>query len=204
MTTAKRERASYHHGDLPRELIETTLEIVGEVGVRGFSVAEAARRTGVSSGAPFRHFADRDALLAAAGVAAFEALQHAYGRAVDPSADAANQLAAFNVALVTLALESPGAFELTAGAGFEAASHPEFQEARRRVIDLRVPLGLELAADHESALELVGALYALANGFAALAGRNPPPQVDGRAADFAERSRRGALALIAGWDRGAA
>jgi AcrR family transcriptional regulator len=204
MAKTKRERASYHHGDLRRELIEATLEIVGESGVRGFSVAEAARRTGVSSGAPFRHFADRDALLAAAGVAAFDHLQRAYERAVDPAADAAGQLAAFNVAFVTVALESPGAFELLSGAGFDAAGHVEFQEARRRVIDLRVPLGIELAADHESALALVGALYALANGFALLAGRNPAPRYDGRATDFTERSRRAALATIAGWDARAA
>ena len=204
MTTARKERASYHHGDLRRELIESTLEIVGEVGVRGFSVAEAARRTGVSSGAPFRHFADRDALLAAAGVAAFGQLEHAYERDVDPAADAAIQLAAFNVAFVTVALESPGAFELLSGAGFDAARHLEFQEARRRLIDRRVPLGIELAADYGSALALVGALYALANGYALLAGRNPAPQNNGHPTDFAEHSRRAALATIAGWDRGTA
>lgn len=200
-TTKKGDRASYHHGDLRQGLIEATLEIVGEVGIGGFSVAEAARRTGVSSGAPFRHFVDRDALLAAAGAAAFGELQRTYERAVDPASDAATQLATFSVAFVTLSIENRGAFELLAGAGFDAAGHPEFQEARRRIIDLRVPLGLELAADHESALDLVGALYALANGYAALAGRYPEGPPGGRIEAFEGRTRRSALALIAGWER---
>jgi AcrR family transcriptional regulator len=201
MAKPENKRASYHHGDLRQGLIEATLEIVGEVGIRGFSVAEAARRTGVSSGAPFRHFADRDALLAAAGVTAFDELQRIYEAAVDPNADAATQLATFSVAFVTLSIENRGAFELIAGAGFDAGAHPEFQEARRRLIDMRVPLGLELAPDHASALDLVGGLYALANGYAALAGRNPdgPP---GKGIEvFKQRARRSSLALIAGWER---
>jgi AcrR family transcriptional regulator len=201
MATSKKDRASYHHGDLRSSLIEATTAIVAEVGVRGFSVAEAARRTGVSSGAPFRHFADRDALLAAAGVAAFEELQRAYEEAADPSADPAEQLTAFNVAFVIFSIENPGGFELLSGAGFDAHRHLEFQEARRRLVDLRVPLGLELAADHQSALDLVGALYALANGYAVLAGRRPAAAPDERIADFAARARRGTMAIVAGWDR---
>jgi AcrR family transcriptional regulator len=200
MATSKKNRASYHHGDLRSSLIEATTAIVGESGVGGFSVAEAARRTGVSSGAPFRHFADRDALLAAAGVAAFEELERTYAEAADPHADAATQLAGFSVASVTLSIENPGAFELLAGAGFDAASHLDFQEARRRLIDLRVPLGLELAADHQSALDLVGSLYALANGYAAVAGRSAAQSREERIAYFADRVRRAALAMIAGWD----
>jgi AcrR family transcriptional regulator len=201
MATSNDKRGSYHHGDLRQGLVEATLEIVGEVGVRGFSVAEAARRTGVSSGAPFRHFADRDALLAAAAAAVFDELQRTYERAVEPEADPGTQLATFSVAFVTLSIENRGAFELLAGAGFDAAAHPEFQEARRRIIDLRVPLGLELAPDHASALDLVGALYALANGYAALAGRNPQGPPGNRVDVFEERTRRSALALIAGWER---
>src|SRR5262245_43781883 len=55
----------YHHGDLRRVLVEAAFELVGEGGAEAVSVREAARRAGVSPGAPFRHFASRDALLAA-------------------------------------------------------------------------------------------------------------------------------------------
>src|SRR6478672_13454609 len=55
----------YHHGDLRRVLVDAAFELVGEGGAEGLSVREAARRAGVSPGAPFRHFASREALLAA-------------------------------------------------------------------------------------------------------------------------------------------
>jgi AcrR family transcriptional regulator len=55
----------YHHGDLKRVLIDAALDLVEEVGVEGVSVREAARRAGVSPGAPFRHFPNRIALMTA-------------------------------------------------------------------------------------------------------------------------------------------
>ena len=55
----------YHHGDLRRGLIDAALELVKEAGPEGVSVREAARRAGVSPGAPFRHFESRDALMTA-------------------------------------------------------------------------------------------------------------------------------------------
>ena len=53
----------YHHGDLRRVLIEAALQLVEEGGADAVSVREAARRAGVSPGAPFRHFPSRDALM---------------------------------------------------------------------------------------------------------------------------------------------
>jgi AcrR family transcriptional regulator len=55
----------YHHGDLRRVLIDAALQMVGEGGAEAVSVREAARRAGVSPGAPFRHFPSRDALMRA-------------------------------------------------------------------------------------------------------------------------------------------
>ena len=55
----------YHHGDLRRVLIDAALQLVGEGGPEAVSVREAARRAGVSPGAPFRHFPSRDALMQA-------------------------------------------------------------------------------------------------------------------------------------------
>ncbi len=59
-------RNRYHHGDLRRALIDAALALIDETGgPHGWSVREAARRAGVSAGAPYRHFADKDALLVA-------------------------------------------------------------------------------------------------------------------------------------------
>lgn len=57
--------APYHHGDLRNALIKAGLAILAEEGVDALSLREVARRAGVSHAAPYRHFADKDALLAA-------------------------------------------------------------------------------------------------------------------------------------------
>ena len=66
-------RTGYHHGDLRAALIRAGLDMVAEHGISALSVADAAKRTGVSSAAPYRHFPNRQAFLAAiAGEAARE------------------------------------------------------------------------------------------------------------------------------------
>lgn len=67
----------YHHGDLPRALIAAASAIIAESGIDALSVRDVARRVGVSPGAPFRHFATRDALLAAVAEQAMERLTNA-------------------------------------------------------------------------------------------------------------------------------
>src|ERR1700736_99614 len=59
----KPARTRYHHGNLREALIEATLRLVEEGGPEAVTVREAARRAGVSPGAPFRHFPSRDALM---------------------------------------------------------------------------------------------------------------------------------------------
>ena len=59
-----RKRRGYHHGNLREALIEAALELIAAKGAAGFTFAEAARSAGVSPGAPYRHFRDRDALIA--------------------------------------------------------------------------------------------------------------------------------------------
>ncbi|HEX9037500.1 MAG TPA: TetR/AcrR family transcriptional regulator [Ktedonobacterales bacterium] len=64
----------YHHGDLRAALIAAGLAILAEEGARGLTVRAAARRAGVSHNAPYRHFADKTALLAAIAQEGFEEL----------------------------------------------------------------------------------------------------------------------------------
>src|SRR3954463_16519766 len=58
-------RGTYHHGDLRNGFMEAALLLVGERGVHGFSLRQAARGLGVSPSAAYRHFADKEALLGA-------------------------------------------------------------------------------------------------------------------------------------------
>lgn len=62
---------SYHHGDLRNALIVAAAELIEESGSLNFAIADAARRAGVSSAAPYRHFRDKDALLEAVSQLAF-------------------------------------------------------------------------------------------------------------------------------------
>ena len=57
-------RRGYHHGNLREALIDAALNLIAQKGPAGFTFADAARSAGVSSAAPYRHFRDRDALLA--------------------------------------------------------------------------------------------------------------------------------------------
>jgi AcrR family transcriptional regulator len=59
-----REARSYHHGNLREALIQAARELIAEKGPAGFTFADAARSAGVSAAAPYRHFRDREALLA--------------------------------------------------------------------------------------------------------------------------------------------
>lgn len=72
-----------HHGDLRRALLDAALELVGEKDAASLSMRAVARRAGVSSGAPYHHFDDKSALLAAVAIEGFVALRAAQATAVD-------------------------------------------------------------------------------------------------------------------------
>ncbi|MEM7667801.1 MAG: TetR-like C-terminal domain-containing protein [Pseudomonadota bacterium] len=65
---------SYHHGDLKAALIQATIDLIGDRRVEDVSVADAARAARVSSGAPYRHFKDREELLAHVAAEGFRQL----------------------------------------------------------------------------------------------------------------------------------
>jgi AcrR family transcriptional regulator len=62
---AAEEKSSYHHGDLKNALITAGIEILSQEGVNGLSLRKVARKAGVSHAAPYAHFADKQALVAA-------------------------------------------------------------------------------------------------------------------------------------------
>src|SRR5258708_23508137 len=104
----------YHHGDLRRVLIDSALQLVGEGGADAVSVREAARRAGVSPGAPFRHFPSRDALMNAVAEEAqrrFRAeIEAALAEA--PAGDPLGRFRCFGIAYLRLAMRNPNHFEI--------------------------------------------------------------------------------------------
>ena len=73
----------YHHGNLKEALIRAALQLIAEKGPAGFTFAEAARFAGVSPAAPYRHFRDRDDLLADVARRGFEQFADALTKAWD-------------------------------------------------------------------------------------------------------------------------
>ena len=73
----------YHHGDLKEALVRAALQLIAEKGPAGFTFADAARWAGVSPAAPYRHFRDRDELLADVARRGFEQFTQALTKAWD-------------------------------------------------------------------------------------------------------------------------
>ena len=128
--TARRKR--YHHGDLRAALIDTAIELLGERGREAFSMAEASRRLGVAVSAPYRHFADRDALLAAVAVRAAELLADELDRQVPPGPPA-QRLAAAARTYVRFASDHRPLFQALAGSGLDKNRHPEIGRAAQTI-----------------------------------------------------------------------
>jgi AcrR family transcriptional regulator len=104
-------RATYHHGDLRAACLRAALELFEEGGESALSVRAVARRAGVSPAAPYRHYADRQALVSAvAGVGYRELAQRL--TAAHPSPSTPQDLASVAVAYVEFALERPALFRL--------------------------------------------------------------------------------------------
>ncbi|MGW4355228.1 TetR/AcrR family transcriptional regulator [Nocardia sp. NPDC004582] len=101
----------YHHGDLPAALLRAAVELLEENGAAELSLRAVARRAGVSTAAPYRHFADRDALLSAVAAVGYRDLASrlaaAHSAPVTPE-----DLALIAIAYVRFALDRPGLFRV--------------------------------------------------------------------------------------------
>jgi AcrR family transcriptional regulator len=139
MSTFQRK---YHHGDLRAALIEAGVALLREVGPASLSLRAAAREAGVSAMAPYRHFADKNDLLAAVAAHGFGLFGAALAAAAQARAEAGDALSAQGVAYVRFATAEPALFRLMFGpviggeAGLEAlkgAGAPAFEQLRAGV-----------------------------------------------------------------------
>ncbi|MFA6046720.1 MAG: TetR/AcrR family transcriptional regulator, partial [Phycisphaerales bacterium] len=109
----------YHHGDLRRSLIAGGLVLLEEKGAAALGLREIARLVGVSAAAPYRHFADRKALLEAVAAEGFRDFSKAMAKAAEGVGED-GQLAAMAFAYVRFALDQPALFRLM----FSSELHP--------------------------------------------------------------------------------
>jgi len=116
-------RRGYHHGNLREALLEGARQLVAERGPQGFTLTEAARRTGVSPSAPYRHFRDREEVLAELCRRGFALFGQRLQAAAAGSADPREALARMGPAYLGFAREEPGYY--AAMFAFQSASQEE-------------------------------------------------------------------------------
>lgn len=182
----------YHHGDLPAALVRAAVELLEEGGATELSLRAAARRAGVSTAAPYRHFADRTALMSAVAVVGYRELAEQLA-AVHPAPETADDLAAIAVAYVRFALTHTGMFR----AMFAEPCDPTTPErvAAVEVIKDYVKSIVQRVFPAVDAEAMAVAVWALVHGLAFL-------HLDGKfdATDpekVAERVRAAVLAILA-------
>lgn len=112
--------SKYHHGNLKQALIEAGQQILIEKGINGLSLRETAKAAGVSHTAPYRHFMDKEALLAAIAESGFESLAEALLNTIEQHPDdPKEQLAAATATYVKLAVTRLEMHQLMFGDGFD-------------------------------------------------------------------------------------
>lgn len=102
----------YHHGDLRNALLDEALDALRVEGSANFTLRDLARRVGVSHAAPYAHFADKRALLAAVATIGFRRLAEKLEEAAATSGDPLEQLAAIGWAYVRFGYEDPAHYRL--------------------------------------------------------------------------------------------
>jgi len=115
-------KAAYHHGDLANALIEAATKVVERDGPEALSLRDLAAQLGVSRAAPYRHFADRDALLAAVALRGFETLTAIYQTAHDAPGDGRARLRESMRRYIGFAQSQPGLHRLMFEGGVLAHS----------------------------------------------------------------------------------
>ena len=196
-----RKAGPYHHGDLRAALTDTAIELIGERGVRNFSMAEASRRLGVAASAPYAHFADRDALLAAVKVRAYDLLA-AELPGIEKVPDPAGRLAGLARAYIRFAASNRALFEVVYQVALDKARYPEVETAERPVTDFLLECVRALTTPGgdggDAAGYLATALEATARGHAVLLLEGEFGDGPQAVSAAAERAARATLALVAG------
>ena len=167
----------YHHGNLKEALVRAALELIAEKGPAGFTFADAARWAGVSPAAPYRHYRDRDALIADVARRGFEAfavaLEHAWGDGKP------NVLTAFDRlgrAYLQFANTEASFYSAMFEAGVAADSDPDLRLASERAFAVLRSASEKLVAlapakERPPALMVALHIWSMTHGIASLFGR---------------------------------
>jgi len=167
----------YHHGNLKEALIAAALELIAQKGAAGFTFAEAARWAGVSPAAPYRHFRDRDELMADVARRGFDQFEAVLARAWDGGRpDAFTAFDRVGKAYLQFARSEPAYYSAMFEAGVPPEASPELREAGERAFAVLRSATERLvstmpAQDRPPVLMMALHIWALSHGIASLFGR---------------------------------
>ena len=172
----------YHHGNLREALIRAALELIATKGIAGFTFAEAARFAGVSPAAPYRHFRDRDELMASVALRGFEQFEAVLARAWDGGRpNAFSALNRLGTAYLEFARASPAFYSAMFEAGVPVGANPALREAGERAFAVLRAAADEIcaampASGRPPALMVALHIWTMAHGVASLFGRGDGAQ----------------------------
>lgn len=169
----------YHRVNLKQNLLDSAVALIAEAGPQAFTLREVARRAGVSHNAPYRHFRDKEDLLAAVAAQGFDLLNEAMRKAMTKGHTAAERLSLAGRGYIQFALQSPQhllvMFETPAPADqrpeYAAAAQRAFQTLLDAIVSVQAEGGLPQGDPHPFALASWSAVHGLAK--LAIGGRLP-------------------------------
>jgi AcrR family transcriptional regulator len=173
-----RREGGYHHGNLKEALVQAALDLIAQKGPAGFTFAEAARSAGVSPAAPYRHFRDRDELLASVAQQGFEQFEARLTTAWDDGRP--NTPAAFErvgKAYLAFAREHPAYYSAMFESGLPLESNPSLLVASERAFAIIRAAAERLVAmappgvPRPPALMMALHIWSMSHGIASLFGR---------------------------------
>jgi len=130
MSWGRHGSRGYHHGNLKEALVRAALELIAEKGPAGFTFADAARWAGVSPAAPYRHYRDRDALIADVAQRGFEAFAAALSKAWDDGRpDVLEAFDRLGKAYLAFAKREPAYYSAMFEAGMPLDADPQLRTA---------------------------------------------------------------------------
>jgi AcrR family transcriptional regulator len=168
------EKTTYHHGDLRQALIEGAIALIAEQGDKNLSLREVARRIGVSHAAPYRHFPDKESLIAAVAEEGFVGLTAAMHKGIEQIPDdPLKRLEATGVAYMQFAIAHPSHYRVMFGRHqAEQTSHPERSQAGEQAFQILLTVvesgqsaGVVRSGD---AMQLAWVAWAMVHGLAML------------------------------------
>ena len=176
--SARKPRRSYHHGNLRRALLDEAIAVIGAEGLSDVTLREIGARLGVSRTALYRHFADKDALLAAVATEGFRTLRGELVSAWEAGGRADEAFRAMGVAYVRFAVANPAHYRVMFGGAVQSDTpDPELaaegHAAFNALVDALAALQRDGMIRADDTVLMATYVWALVHGMAMLA-------IDGR------------------------